>query len=561
MKLNPLQKLSLYKTAYTLILIGLVANSCKKEGAKPSSEKAITSFVFKAGNNQGIVYDALGEISQDTIRVGVNEDISLTNLAPTIGYKGIDLTPGSLTPQNFTNPVKYMVTAEDGSKRTYTVIVNHLASTNTITSFVLKVQDNPALSKDVIGLIHGDSISIHVPSNVYKNNLVPTITHTGKSINPESSSITDLSKPAAYTVTAENGNTRKYSVFTSTNKALYFGSTDNNVYALDAADGSLLWKFATKGQISSSPTLHNNVLFVGSSDSYLYAFDANTGNLKWTFKGKGAFTSSSVIHNETVFITDYIFQHPGHLFAIDEKSGLLKWEYQLGYVVTGGPTVSNGTVYVGDNGFGVYAVDETLGTLKWRTSIGVSKGNPSVVNGIVYAGGEGVKVYALDATNGEVKWSFFDNNLGSYSSPTVYKGAVYVNGYTGTFCAIDSATGSLKWQYNNNGKVYFSAAIGGDGLIYAGDNHGIVYALNATTGIPAWSYDAEGTGNTVEKANPTFANGILYIGNFGGNLTAFNGANGSPLWKYKTKGAVYSGPCVVDADGNVFHSGDSGEQQ
>src|ERR1035437_8908520 len=61
------------------------------------------------------------------------------------------------------------------------------------------------------------------------------------------------------------------------NGIVYFGSYDNNLYALNASTGVLLWKFVTGSYIFSSPAVANGVVYVGSSDNNLYALNASTG--------------------------------------------------------------------------------------------------------------------------------------------------------------------------------------------------------------------------------------------------------------------------------------------
>jgi outer membrane protein assembly factor BamB len=58
------------------------------------------------------------------------------------------------------------------------------------------------------------------------------------------------------------------------NSAVYFGSTDGNVYCVDLKKGELLWRFSTEGQIISSPTVVNNTVYIGSTDHHLYALPA-----------------------------------------------------------------------------------------------------------------------------------------------------------------------------------------------------------------------------------------------------------------------------------------------
>ena len=56
------------------------------------------------------------------------------------------------------------------------------------------------------------------------------------------------------------------------NGVVYVGSLDNNVYALKASTGALLWKYTTGYWVGSSPAVANGVVYVGSYDGNVYAF-------------------------------------------------------------------------------------------------------------------------------------------------------------------------------------------------------------------------------------------------------------------------------------------------
>jgi outer membrane protein assembly factor BamB len=64
---------------------------------------------------------------------------------------------------------------------------------------------------------------------------------------------------------------------------VYVGSSDNNLYAINAADGSYKWAFRTGGSVYSSPTLSpdGTVVYVGSNDHNLYAINTADGTKKW----------------------------------------------------------------------------------------------------------------------------------------------------------------------------------------------------------------------------------------------------------------------------------------
>ncbi len=82
--------------------------------------KEITSFVF-----EDFTPEVVGEIDQEllTITATVPNETDVTALVPTIEFLGTDLDPASGVAQDFTEPVIYTVTAEDGSEAEYTVTV------------------------------------------------------------------------------------------------------------------------------------------------------------------------------------------------------------------------------------------------------------------------------------------------------------------------------------------------------------------------------------------------------------------------------------------------------
>src|SRR6202035_6079362 len=70
--------------------------------------------------------------------------------------------------------------------------------------------------------------------------------------------------------------------------AVYFGSGDGYVYALNATSGALVWQFKTGDIVHASPAIADGNVFIGSWDSYMYALDASTGAERWRFKtGEG----------------------------------------------------------------------------------------------------------------------------------------------------------------------------------------------------------------------------------------------------------------------------------
>ena len=74
------------------------------------------------------------------------------------------------------------------------------------------------------------------------------------------------------------------------NGVVYIGSDDDNVYALNASTGALLWQYTTGNSVSSSPAVADGVVYVGSNDDNMYALNASTGALAdgSTQRGQGS---------------------------------------------------------------------------------------------------------------------------------------------------------------------------------------------------------------------------------------------------------------------------------
>jgi hypothetical protein len=82
------------------------------------STKNITTF--------GITdpFSVTGTINGTNISVTAPNIVNLTKLVPTIVHNGKSISPASGTEQNFSSPVQYTVTAEDGTTQNYTITVS-----------------------------------------------------------------------------------------------------------------------------------------------------------------------------------------------------------------------------------------------------------------------------------------------------------------------------------------------------------------------------------------------------------------------------------------------------
>ncbi len=131
------------------------------------------------------------------------------------------------------------------------------------------------------------------------------------------------------------------------NGAVYFGSGDGNVYALDTASGKLKWKFHTGDVVHASPAIADGKLFIGSWDSFFYALDASNGKEKWRFKtGEDHEIYNQVGIQSSAAVMDgvvYFGCRDSNFYALDAATGQKKWAFNnKGSWVITSPAVADG---------------------------------------------------------------------------------------------------------------------------------------------------------------------------------------------------------------------------
>lgn len=369
---------------------------------------------------------------------------------------------------------------------------------------------------------------------------------------------------------------------------VYFGSTDYNLYAIDAVSGQQKWKFRTLGnrQIVSTPAIADGVVYFLGYDALLYALDAATGVQKWTFSTEyerrfqanrlhgytppmqtipdswDLYASSPAVVNGKV----YFGSGDGNVYAVDARSGSLVWKFPTGDVVHASPAVVNGVVYIGSWDSYFYALDAESGQEKWRFHAGEDavihnqqgfQSSAAVVEGVVYVGCRDGHVYALDAASGKKKWDYSTSKGWVNGTPAVRDGVLYVGTSDGyRFFALDAKTGRLRWDFNAKGAVFSSAALAGD-AVYFGSSNGELYALNTKTGALDFEFRTDAAkADAMKILNPDGG-----INNDAAYASYFHDYQDMVLAFYRvfSIGAIWSSPAVdngviffTSTDGNLY---------
>jgi hypothetical protein len=174
-----------------------------------NSAKDITGFSITAP------VSATGTISGTNITLTVPYGTVRTGMSVSVTHTGAKVTdpnstqrtanPAAFTGQNLSSSRIYTVTAADGSAKNYTVTVNvtPASSAKDIISFSVA---------GVNGVVGANTVTVAVPLWTSLT-LSPTIVVSdGATVSPASGTAQDFSNPKTYTVRAENGSTKTYTV-------------------------------------------------------------------------------------------------------------------------------------------------------------------------------------------------------------------------------------------------------------------------------------------------------------------------------------------------------------
>ena len=164
----------------------------------------------------------------------------------------------------------------------------------------------------------------------------------------------------------------------------------------------LRWRFTAGDDIDSSPTVAGDAVYVGSDDGHLYALEATTGAERWRFEVGGEVYASPAVAAGTV----YIGSGNGSIYALDAVTGAERWRVSTPTTVFSCPAVADGVVYIG-SGRTIYALDASTGAEQWHVLTGgLIYSCPAVADDTVYVGSDDGNLYALDVTGGTERWRF-----------------------------------------------------------------------------------------------------------------------------------------------------------
>jgi outer membrane protein assembly factor BamB len=269
-----------------------------------------------------------------------------------------------------------------------------------------------------------------------------------------------------------------------------------DIVALNAADGTILWRARPTGPLRGAPTVANGAVYVVSQNNELVALSQADGTVQWT--GSGSLESQGV-------------------FGV------------------GAPAAGRGTIVAGFSSGELYAYRYENGRVLWtevlsRTSVSTSVSSladidaaPVIDQNRVYAVGEGGRMVSLELTTGKRLW---EQNLAGVSTPWIAGEWVFVVTEEAKLYCLSRANGKIRWISDLGGFKNMKKRknpINWTGPVLAG---GRLILLNSEGQIVSVSPSTGEKGDVMKGSStfglpPVVANNILYTIDSKGRISAY----------------------------------------
>lgn len=362
------------------------------------------------------------------------------------------------------------------------------------------------------------------------------------------------------------------------NGALYVGTADGALVALDASSGATLWTFPTgqglppgdvtvisrslgeamssvragRAEIVITPIVAEGALFLASEDRSVYSIDARTGSLRWKFEPKSAIVQLG--RRDSLLYVVSIEQGNAILHALATSSGRELWRFsaRLIHVGSGGEKLylCSSAGVDSDSGF-VHALEPGTGKEQWRATVpGESPLLPVYSEGTVFTAitspltvdDAKTWLFAFDASSGALRWKHEAPGRKKYgfdtqTEPLMIKDGLAIMTTDKVVHVLDAASGALRWsQTLERGQDH--VVVAATTLIVTARK---LAAFDLRTGAVHWEHPCgDCTANFL-----LLGDGILFTP-AGKKIEAVDIATGESRWSCGVKKQIHARPALAN---------------
>ncbi|MCA0977071.1 PQQ-binding-like beta-propeller repeat protein [Qipengyuania flava] len=280
------------------------------------------------------------------------------------------------------------------------------------------------------------------------------------------------------------------------NGKIYGTDGAGNVFALDASNGAQLWKVKPGGPLRGSPTVAFGNIFVMSQDNQLFALNAADGKLAWQESGSttmaGVFGVAAPAAGNGTVVSGYT---SGELVAYRYENGRSLWadalartsiSTQVGALsdIDADPIIDNGQVFALGQGGRMAAYELVTGQRLWELNVaGIS--TPAIAGDWIFALTDDARMMAIARSTGKVRWltqlARFENeekkkNPIFWQGPVLAGGNLWAVNSDGEIWTVSTGEGSAS-LYRELGEPISLPPVVANGTLYVLDDSGRITAF------------------------------------------------------------------------------------
>ncbi len=192
-------------------------------------------------------------------------------------------------------------------------------------------------------------------------------------------------------------------------ETLYVATMEGEVLAVDASNAGDpqpkpgFEKFKASAGLLTDPVPAGDKIIVGGLGEKLYAIDAATGEQVWKFAGGNWFWGRPVVEDDTAYATNL----DGKVYAINIETGAAAWtnnSFEAPEAIRAGALVTDGVIVVVDRGGNIYSLDRDDGAVLKESASIIEKrvlANPIEFDGDVLVVAQNGDLYRVEPAGDE----------------------------------------------------------------------------------------------------------------------------------------------------------------
>ena len=266
--------------------------------------------------------------------------------------------------------------------------------------------------------------------------------------------------------------------------------------AIDAATGNLIWLVKPGGPLRGAPTVANENVWAVSQDNQLYALNAANGETRWTGTGSfelaGVFGAAAPAFSQSTVVAGF---SSGELTAYRYENGQVVWQDALARTgvstivgtisdIDADPVIDQGRVFAVGQGGRMVAVELITGQRVWELNIaGIS--TPWAAGEWVFVVTDRGQLLALSRASGRIRWI---SQLPAFRDAEDEKGPIFWRGpiLAGNRLVLVSSSGNIAHVSPTDGRLVAAASGLAPMSLPPVVANNTLYVLDDTGRLTAW---------------------------------------------------------------------------